>query len=112
MIRDISLAGTGVVAGVDHPDKLHHIAILVSQNVTVKHVRAGEVHKSVANPDPAGCHLAIKFPVGGLVRTALNPTLLSGFGSANVAQEGHVRQGGGDSRLKLRQRGCSGFGGK
>jgi hypothetical protein len=29
----------------DEPDKLHHTATLVSQNMTVEHVRAGEVHK-------------------------------------------------------------------
>ena len=43
----------------DEPDKLHHTATLVSQNVTVEHVRAGEVHKLVANPGPAGRHLAV-----------------------------------------------------
>ena len=58
MLREIVWQEPGYF-GFDEPDKLHHTATLVSQNVTVEHVRAGEVHKLVANPGPAGCHLAV-----------------------------------------------------
>ncbi len=52
MLRDIVWQEAGYF-GFDEPDKLHHTATLVSQNVTVEHVRAGEVHKLVANPGPS-----------------------------------------------------------
>ena len=58
MLRDIVWQEAGYF-GFDEPDKLHHTATLVSQHVTVEHVRAGEVHKLVANPGPAGRHLAV-----------------------------------------------------
>jgi hypothetical protein len=58
MLREIVWQEAGYF-GIDEPDKLHHTATLVSQNVTVEHVRAGEVHKLVANPGPAGRHLAV-----------------------------------------------------
>ena len=51
MLREIVWQEAGYF-GIDEPDKLHHTATLVSQNVTVEHVRAGEVHKLVANPGP------------------------------------------------------------
>ena len=43
MLRDIVWQEAGYF-GFDEPDKLHHTATLVSQHVTVEHVRAGEVH--------------------------------------------------------------------
>jgi hypothetical protein len=58
MLRDIVWQEAGYF-GFDEPDKLHHTATLVSQHVTVEHVRAGEVHKLVVNPGPAGRHLAV-----------------------------------------------------
>jgi alkanesulfonate monooxygenase SsuD/methylene tetrahydromethanopterin reductase-like flavin-dependent oxidoreductase (luciferase family) len=58
MLREIVWQEPGYF-GFDEPDKLHHTATLVSQNVTVEHVRAGEVHKLVANPGPVGRHPAV-----------------------------------------------------
>ena len=53
----------------------------------------------------------------GFVPKLLVTDKLRSYGSAFrqlqlTSRHGHVRQAGGDSRLKLRHRGCSGFGGK
>ena len=45
MLRNIGLAGVWILARFDHPEQLHHTAVLVRQYVAVQHIRAGEIHK-------------------------------------------------------------------